>query len=689
MRFLRPAIAAEPEQAGEFVFDYELGVPVFIDAATKTRIPLSQAPVSTTVVTRDQILKSSAKTIPAILRLVAGVNVRWNPMMQTITIRGFGQNPFTSRVLLLIDGIPYNSWNKGGFPQQPGFDFFPLENVKQLEVIRGPVSALYGENAFFGVINIATISGGDIDGATASYFVGARNTQNSVLQLGKDFGDDFSLLLTAKHIRSQFPVAFWFNDINDPKVESTDLFVKARYKNLTLSYYRHDDDVDGFTDPIPIPGFPSNAAFKSADSIKQTVDIVAANYKQDFTDGDYSVYADISYAQRDGAHCSACHAAPQNPEFTRSEPHGYQAYGDFRFGAHALPNNDILLGVELRKNDAGGHTEELQTSNPLHGDAVTGIFKAAFYAQDIISLFDDRLLVTLGVRYDLDTQPELYGDAFSPRIAAAFKVTDDFKLRAGFSRAYRFPSFSELYQNSYFFNVNPGPTGSAVPLSVFNPNPTLKRESIYNFDLGAEYTISKELTVKADLYYSQIKDFIVLPIVSNAPPAVSTVTFENHPDDAMIYGGDIQFEYTLNEYLRGFFNWSFKYLDQDGNGTDSAGNPIEFVYAPEHQISAGTNIGPFYGFRGTLEFTWQDEYEVPSFWRNLRGLPNEPLHDFAYLNFRLDYSPSFSAFGTKDPLRLGFYIRNIFNEQPQETLVGVDSRTTGREAFFDIELQYH
>jgi len=630
------SIVAAEEAAGEFVFDYELGVPVFIEAATKTKIPLSEAPVSVTVVTRDQIQKSTAKTIPAMLRLVAGVNVRWNPMMQTITIRGFGQNPFTSRVLLLIDGIPYNSWNKGGFPQQPGFDFFPLENVKQLEVIRGPVSALYGENAYFGVINISTISGGDIDGVTAWHFAGARGTQNSVLQLGKDFGEDVSLLLTAKHIRSQFPVAFWYDDVNDPNVESTDIFVKARFKNLTLSYYRHDDDVDGFTDPIAIPGFPSNAAFKSNNDIRQSIDIVAGNYKQDFLDGDYSVHADVSYAQRDGAHCASCHAAPQDPSFDGKEPHGFQIYGDFRAGIHSLPYNDVLLGVELRKNDAGKHTDELHTGDPDHGAAVTGIFKAAFYAQDVVSLLDDDLQLTLGARYDLRTHPELFDAAFSPRIAAAYKVSDDLKLRTGISKAFRFPSFSELYQDSWFINVGPGPgpAGNAVPLAVFEPNPKLDRETIYNFDIGAEYIVNNKLTVKADLFYSLIKDFIVLPIVSNAPPALNTIGFENHPNDVMIYGGELQFDLRLNEFFSGFLTWSFKYLDQDGNGVDSAGNPIEFVYAPEHQLTAGTYIGPFYGFRSTFEFTWQDEYEVPSFYRNLQGLPDKPLHDYAYLNFR-------------------------------------------------------
>src|SRR5438067_13469213 len=85
-----------------------------VEAATKTEIPISKAPTSVTVVTAKQIRESGARTVPDLLRFVAGVNARWNPMTQTIDIRGFGENPFSNRVLLLIDGVPYNSGDTGG-----------------------------------------------------------------------------------------------------------------------------------------------------------------------------------------------------------------------------------------------------------------------------------------------------------------------------------------------------------------------------------------------------------------------------------------------------------------------------------------------------------------------------------------------------------------------------------------------
>src|SRR5713101_2909488 len=63
-----------------------------VEAATKTEIPLSKAPSAVTVITAKQIRESGAKTVPDLLRLVSGVNVRWNPMGPTIDVRGFGES---------------------------------------------------------------------------------------------------------------------------------------------------------------------------------------------------------------------------------------------------------------------------------------------------------------------------------------------------------------------------------------------------------------------------------------------------------------------------------------------------------------------------------------------------------------------------------------------------------------------
>src|SRR5205809_4560264 len=172
-----PLVAQQQPKIGEVTLFGEEQLKV--EAATKTEIPISKAPASVTVITAKQIRESGARTTLDLLRLVAGVNVRWNPMTQTIDIRGFGENPFSNRVLLLIDGQPYNSGDTGGFPLSPAFDLFPIQNIKRIEVVRGPGSSLYGENAFWGVVNIVTLSGEDLAGGAVEVAAGTRETRES------------------------------------------------------------------------------------------------------------------------------------------------------------------------------------------------------------------------------------------------------------------------------------------------------------------------------------------------------------------------------------------------------------------------------------------------------------------------------------------------------------------------------
>src|SRR5438067_763897 len=229
-------LLAQEKQIGEVTLFGEEQLKV--EAATKTEIPISKAPSAVTVVTAKQIAESGARSVPDLLRLVAGVNVRWNPMVQTVDIRGFGENPFSNRLLLLIDGSPMNSGDTGGFPLSPSFDYFPIQNVKRVEIVRGPGSSLYGENAFWGVINIVTLSGEDLAGGDAQLFGGARSTGVINAQYGKKSGAG-SIFGSLRLLQSQMPQEFWLDDHS--KIKAQDIFVKGTLHDLQVSAYRHHD----------------------------------------------------------------------------------------------------------------------------------------------------------------------------------------------------------------------------------------------------------------------------------------------------------------------------------------------------------------------------------------------------------------------------------------------------------------
>jgi outer membrane receptor protein involved in Fe transport len=651
-----------------------------VEAATKTEIPISKAPSAVTVVTAKQISESGARTVPDILRLVAGVNVRWNPMTQTIDIRGFGENPFANRTLILIDGAPVNSGDTGGFPLSPAFDLFPIENIKRIEVVRGPGSSLYGENAYWGVINIVTLSGEDLAGGQAQLFGGARSTGLVNAMYGKKTANG-SYLASVRAYQSQMPEEFWIDDKS--KIRGTDVFLKGTRGNWQASLYRHDDHLNGFDEEFPPDlGLPPGSGFASAHDLIQALTIASLHYNHSPANAPITYSADLSYAHRNGMHCAGCHAAQELPEFSHRADHGYQAIGDFRAGLHMIPMHDILVGLEARRLDRAEHVQELSPDATV----ASGYDKVAVYAQDQWDALPNLLRVVAGIRYDNKTS--LFPSKTSPRLSFVYTPSNALVVRGGYSTAFRFPTFSELYQDSWFINAsNPNIPGLLIPLSTFNPNPNLKPEEISTFDLGGEYQLSPTMSVKADLYRSRVKNFIV--IVQNLLAPLPTFGWENQPANARIMGGEVELRANVTGKITGFVNYAHETESQLGAGTDSSGHPFEFVYAPKDKVNVGAYAGPFNNVRAAVEASWKSSYQTPSNWAfirsNFTSFSSPPEPGYTLLNARISYDVPFVH---SRPIRFTLFGNNLLDKRPEETIVGTENRMTGREFFGQVEVNF-
>lgn len=653
-----------------------------VEAATKTEIPISKAPSAVTVITAKQIRESGARTVPDMLRLVSGVNVRWNPMTQTIDIRGFGENPFANRMLMLIDGVPVNSGDTGGFPLSPAFDLFPIENIKRVEVVRGPGSSLYGENAYWGVINIVTLSGEDVGGGQAQLFSGARSTGMVSAQYGTRLSNG-SIFGSVRAYQSQMPQEFWLDD--GSKIKATDVFVKGSLGNWQASVYRHADKLDGFHEGFPPEtGFPPGSAFASARKIEQTLSVASMRYNHAPQNAPVTYSADLSWAHRDGMHCAGCHAAPQAPEFSHPADHGYQAIGDFRAGLHMIPGHDILVGLEARRLDRAEHKEELAQ----FANAASGYNKIAVYAQDQFDVIANRLRLIAGLRFDRRTA--LFDSKTSPRLAFVYTPSDRVVLRGGYSTAFRFPTFSELYQASWFFNISndtlPIPP---IPLSRFNPNAALKPEEISTFDVGGEFQLSPAMSLKADLYRSHLENFIVIVQHFLPPPSPATFGWENQPGEARVTGGELELRANVTGAITGFVNYAHENASQTSPGLDSSGRPFEFVYAPKNKINLGAYAGPFNNVRGAIEMSWKSSYAAPANWYLIRSnftqftAPRQP--SYTLVNARVSYDLPFAR---SHPVRFTLFGNNLLDKRPEETIVGAENRIAGREFFGQLEVHF-
>jgi iron complex outermembrane receptor protein len=164
-----PAAAQGPEEYEKVIDDLDLqtllNTPLHVWTASKTEQRHTEAPAIITTVTQEQIAVWGYRTVAEVLSHVLGFYVIDDHITPNVAVRGSSGGLYSdsSVIKLLIDGHSVAFCSTGG--NQLGPELIPLTAVDRIEIIRGPVSALYGADAFLGVVNIKTREGGTRNGA--------------------------------------------------------------------------------------------------------------------------------------------------------------------------------------------------------------------------------------------------------------------------------------------------------------------------------------------------------------------------------------------------------------------------------------------------------------------------------------------------------------------------------------------
>ncbi len=203
--------AARAREAGDDLFEEQI-VTAGVRSSSEVR-----APASLTVISEDEIRMSGAATVPEILRRVPGIDVaEMNPSDTDISIRGFNRR-VANKVLVLVDG-------RSVYQDFLGATLWPLldvavQDISRIEVIRGPGSALYGANAFAGVVNIITKIGDESQGARAFLKAGSQNTFQGGVSAGGKSGK-LAYRTTVAYDRADK----WTKDVGDDRVDLVSQF---------------------------------------------------------------------------------------------------------------------------------------------------------------------------------------------------------------------------------------------------------------------------------------------------------------------------------------------------------------------------------------------------------------------------------------------------------------------------------
>ncbi len=214
--------------------------------ASKHEQKVTEAPSSVSIVTADEIQKYGHRTLADILRSVRGLYVTYDRNYHYLGVRGFNRpGDYSSRVLLLVDG---QRLNDNVYDSAPIGTEFPVDVdlIERVEVIRGPSSSLYGNNAFWGVINVITKRGGGLPGAEASGEMASYDTYKGRFSYGGKFNHDLELLLSGSIYDSLGPRRLYFQEFDDPTTSYgladrldydrfKSLFAMLTYQDFSLS----------------------------------------------------------------------------------------------------------------------------------------------------------------------------------------------------------------------------------------------------------------------------------------------------------------------------------------------------------------------------------------------------------------------------------------------------------------------
>ena len=481
----------------------------------------TEAPSSVTIITADEIRGYGYRTLADILNSVRGFYVNYDRVYSFIGVRGFNEpSDFGGRVLVMVDGHRINDpiYDQAFSGTEGVVD---VDMIERVEIIRGPGSSLYGNNAFFAVINIITKRGNDLDGGEASGSYASYDTYQTRLSYGKQFKGGVEFLVSgtyansAGHPQLYFPE---FSTINNGEAENLDgmqlgtLLVSASYRDFLLEggFMARSKDV---------PSAAYGSVFNQPENAYDQRSFADLKYQHLF-DGGLQVMTRLYYDhyRYDGSY-TLDYMDPANPGLTQNRDFNYaQSLGlEVQAQKTLWEKNTLTLGVDYQ-HDLDIVLRNVDLNPPVtYLDSDHMPDRVGLYVQDEWAICTN-LSVNAGARYDYYTT---FGDTINPRVGLIYQPLPATTLKALYGTAYHAPNANDLYDNT----------------GIYETNPNLRPETIRSYELDWEQGIGQHLRSTVAVYYNQIRDLITLQV----DPNNGLYTYEN-TDSVDSYGIETELE---------------------------------------------------------------------------------------------------------------------------------------------------
>lgn len=520
----------------------DVTLPEVVVTATRTDIDKKNVPSAVEVITRQDIEDRGLKNLKDAVLSATGVSPIRSTGRSAISIRGF-ESRFS---VILIDGKRIAS----EVDQNYELDRIPLENVERIEIVRGPVSSLYGTDSLGGVVNIITkrpeeksfVVGGDFGTHRNNYdftyhsgrigkagFTVSGSLQNNTAQL-KNNGLTYEPFGT----RQSYSARMDYQLSPDATME------------VTLGYMNENTQEYGMR-VTPAQTFQANS-----NDVNDRYDF-SASYRYKKNDRNFMLRTYMSdYYKK-----LIIRRYDTNALFNYAESHRtiWGLEGQYSF---AWSDDHILtLGGEYRPErfrGTGVATGQNQFNVYYEGKNYAGsgidISYAGFYAQDEWQI-SSKLLAVGSLRYDGSSR---FDSNVSPKLGFTYKAQKDLRLKLNYGQGFRSPTPNQLYSNSTVKR-----NGVWVTLTG-NPNLTSETSDSYEFAVEKDWG---KATAKATYFINKVRNLIDEGYVSS-----SVMQYQNI-GRATMQGVEAELAYPMGKR----WNVSANYMYLDATN-DTTGNRL-------------------------------------------------------------------------------------------------------------------
>lgn len=508
------------------------GEPVTTSATGKPQ-RMSEVPVTMEILTQDDIRRSGAVNLAEALRQVNGVNVIQRTEEQyDVSIRGYNQS-LSQRLLVLVNGrqvyldqYGYTNWNS--IPVQ-------MQEIRQIEVVKGPNTALFGFNAVNGVINIVTYNPLYDDESSVGVTVGTGDYFKGHFVHSFKLNDKIGTRISVGGLRSDtfdndFNSAFAGSQLVQPRSQSFNIDTIAQVNDqsqLRIELSGNNNEAPELIDLGVVNSRYKTRAAKVSYEVDSDYGLIKANLYKNFLDWKVVGFQvseaenEILVAQLENTiQVHPDHTVRVQGEYRENELSGtFQPNGEISYQVFALSG---MWNWRIRDN--------LSWTNAVRGDRLVLDFNGGFTSGNPFTLED----------YDQTINELSYNSGL------VWQATDQDTFRLNTARGLEIPSLIEF---GFDFTFGPFFLGGS---------PRLDPAVVTNYELAWDRQIdSIDGLFRAAAFYNRTQDVKAVDAVSVG----LTNRFSDNIGDSSSFGIELEVEGKLNDKI----NWGVGYIYQEIN----------------------------------------------------------------------------------------------------------------------------